>query len=162
MALGFTAGCKSLKNAVPQTHAESYVIAPAREMADIAFMRMLQQAMLVGVISSEKELNTFLVYYYNNRSNFWDIFRRKKFHGRFSYKSPKDTDIENVEVTFDPQEGFKFTADKLKTSTNPEVIITSGDAQYKITTAEGEAFTSALNEVNEILEKIPNASTIKP
>lgn len=161
-AMTLVVGCKTVKKSVPVTEVKAGLKAPAREMADIAFMNMLSQAMLVGVISNKEELDAFLVYYYKNRSKFIDIFRRKKMYGVFKYSSPKDTEVKEFEITFDPQEGFRFKADELKTVTNPEIVIAVGDAQAKITAAEGEAFTSAVAEGTKMLEELNENTFINP
>ncbi len=61
----------------------------------------------------------------------------------FSITAPKDVSIEHFKASVETNGTVSVEINNLNAKVNPDVITTSGDAQAKITEAQGNAFVKA-------------------
>lgn len=68
----------------------------------------------------------------------------------FSFTGPKDLALDSLHIEAKPDGSVVLDVNKLNARTNPDVITTTGDAQAKITKAQGEAIVNALQATGQL------------
>jgi len=69
----------------------------------------------------------------------------------FSFTGPKDLALDSLHIEAKPDGSVVLDVNKLNARTNPDIITTTGDAQAKITKAQGEAVVNAFEAGGKLL-----------
>lgn len=156
LTLVFALGCKSLDgDVIPKTSLDSKVTAPARVLTHASTVKAVIAMVESGQITDEKSLRAAI----KELRKIKIPGSRRDVETYIAYASPKNTAADTINVTYNPTNAvFQLYMTNLVTTTDPEVIITSGDAQAKITAAEGEA-AAGLGRVGVDMLKELNKAT---
>ena len=76
----------------------------------------------------------------------------------FSFTGPKDLALDSLHIEAKPDGSVVLDVNKLNARTNPDIITTTGDAQAKITKAQGEAIVNALQATGSLAGTVAGAA----
>lgn len=153
------AACKTVReDVVPQTTIANKIVTPSRVVTTQAKLQALQSLVDSGMITDEatlkeavKQLRKF------DGSLLQRMIEKKKIVSTMEYHSPKNMSATNLVVQYNRETGaFELLVTNLVTFTDPEVVITAGDAQAKVTASEGEAFKNAASVGVDMLKEVNN------
>lgn len=155
LALAFSAGCKTVNESVPTTDLGNEVRLPAHVLTAQAKLKTINELVAAGVIESPEQLEQVLKHLRRVDGPLLErILRRKLAIAEMTYRSPKDLSADVLKTTYDPETGaFVFDATNLDARTSPEIVIATGDAQAKITAAEGEAVSAFNDSLGGVVKK---------
>lgn len=71
----------------------------------------------------------------------------------FRFVGPKDLAAEEISISAQPDGSVRVLVKNINAKTNPEIITTTGEAQAKITKAQGEAIVDALKAGASLVPK---------